>query len=33
MGMKPTTGFFRTITAAAMAYGLTDAGTSPRRSG
>ena len=26
MGMKPTTGFFRTITAAALAYGLTDAG-------
>src|SRR4051812_21634694 len=26
MGMKPTTGFFRTITAAAVAYGLTDAG-------
>lgn len=26
MGMKPTTGFFRTITAASLAYGLTDAG-------
>jgi predicted nucleotide-binding protein len=26
MGMKPTTGFFRTLTAASLAYGITDAG-------
>lgn len=26
MGMKPTTGYFRTITAAALAYGLTNGG-------
>lgn len=33
MGIKPTTGQFRTITASSMAYGLTDAGAFAERIG
>src|SRR3954471_21362376 len=33
MGMKPTTGLFRALTAAALAYGLTDGGAFAERIG